>query len=176
MTVITINEVTTKSLTGTGAFDEMMQAVDLHLAREQQSGRITGNDYATVYLGALQATLAQAVTFVLQKQQASQLADKTAEELLLITQKTRTEAAQILDTVDGNSVVGVIGKQKTLYQAQTDGFARDAEQKLSKIMADVYAVQRGTDESLIPPTGAENADISLVLQKAAEGIGVTTSV
>ena len=246
MAIINVSELTTKAVDGTGVFDTLMQATNAQVIKEFESGRISGNDYASVYLGALQSTLAQSVTFLLQKQQADKQADllaaqvtssgiqdqlteqqklnliaealgieantdltvqqkanlvteelKLDEEIALLTQqlanltatkdkidseaalinqKKLTEEAQTEDIVDGSSVVGVIGKQKDLYTAQTSGFARDAEQKFSKIMADVYAVQRGTDESLIPPEGAQHADISKVLLKAAEGIGVTITI
>lgn len=239
MTAITISDVTTGSLEGSGVFDELMKVTSLHIQRELEAGRILGTDYATVYLGAMQTVLAQSIGFVLGKDKAAYDADLVAAQVLLvkaqegavahtnsktdaeklnieastlkvqadttlankellrvdkeievlseqiekilkeaalITQKALTEVAQISDTVDGVDVTGVIGKQKKLYQAQIDGFARDAEQKFSKIMADIYAVQRGTDEGLPPPTGADNVDISKVLQKAAEGIGVSTTI
>ena len=94
---------------------------------------------------------------------------KTTAETQLLNQKTVTERAQVSQTgVDDNSV---IGKQKGLYQAQTDGFARDAEQKAAKIFADVWNVQRTTDEELAPPTAATNTQISAVLNQLRAGIG-----
>lgn len=302
MTAITIQEVTTGAINGTGTFDVLMRTVDTHIQEEHSSGRITGNDYATVYLGALQSTLTQAMSFVLQQQQSDKQAEllgaqvissgiqdslvtqqtlnlvsdelgidantalteqqkanlinenllllaktsltgqqelnlvseeltidaktslttqqelnlvseelaidaktaltnrqvlnlvtdntktisetavldqqktnlvttntKIGSESNLLVQKKVTEEAQ---TVDG-AVAGVIGKQKALYQAQTDGFARDAEQKLSKIVADSWSVRRSTDETSIAPDGLDDTDIAQVLTKAAAGIGVT---
>ena len=287
MTDIAITEVTTKAVNGTGAFDTLMFSVDLHLHKEHSAGRITGNEYAQVYLSALQATMQQSIVFVLERQNASATADKTVaetdrvseeilllsaqkdkvlaevplvnanvglvtaqtaqttaetakiakeedlidgqilqiaqevlkstEEVLLITaqtgkvnaeiillgsqndkidqeilriveevikvrnegglilQKTYTEEAQISDTAGGGSVTGVVGKQKDLYTAQTDGFTRDAEQKMAKIMADVANVRETTGNATTPPTALDNPDISKVIAKAAAGIGVVIS-
>ncbi len=69
---------------------------------------------------------------------------KTIQETALLAQKKVTEMAQTNGAAtDENSV---IGKQKSLYQAQTEGFKRDAEQKAAKLMADTWNVRRTTDE------------------------------
>lgn len=88
---------------------------------------------------------------------------KTASETILLTQKTATEKAQITSLgVDDNSV---IGKQKALYAAQTDGFKRDAEQKAAKLMVDSWNVRRTTDEGTV-------ADATNMLNDAAVGRAV----
>ena len=46
-------------VTGTGVFDDLMETVVKHLEAQFQLGRITGTDYATVYLGALQSAKKQ---------------------------------------------------------------------------------------------------------------------
>lgn len=72
---------------------------------------------------------------------------KAAQETALLTQKVATERAQTTALgVDDNSV---LGKQKILYQAQTDGFKRDAEQKAAKLMVDTWNVRRTTDEGTV---------------------------
>lgn len=99
---------------------------------------------------------------------------KIDSEVALLGQKKFTEEAQILDVVNGSSVVGTVGKQKNLYQAQTDGFARDAEHKLAKTMIDVWNVQRTTDEGISPAgAGIADAEIKKVVDAAKTGIGVT---
>lgn len=51
--------------TGTGVFDTIMKAVNGNIKVEFDNGRITTNDYATVYLGALQTAIQQAMQFIL---------------------------------------------------------------------------------------------------------------
>lgn len=110
---------------------------------------------------------------------------KVAGETSLLAQKTVTERAQTSAVgVDADSVVG---KQKALYGAQTEGFARDAEQKAAKLLVDTWSVRRTTDEGTIAgqakdangnPIGVDNrlgdADISRVVTKLLQGVGANT--
>lgn len=80
MAEILITDIVTKAAAGTpgtGIFDLLMENINLYLQQEYNSGRITGAEYATVYLGALDSVLNQAVAFGLTRQEA----DKKAELL-----------------------------------------------------------------------------------------------
>lgn len=96
---------------------------------------------------------------------------KTNQETLLLTQKKVTEAAQTLAVgVDADSVVG---RQKGLYVAQTNGFARDAEQKAAKLLADTWSVRRTTDEATVVDATNKLYDTSIgaAITKLLTGIG-----
>lgn len=276
VTPITVNDLTTVEITGTGVFDVLMRANKQHLEQEFEKNRIRGPEYSQVYLGSLTQVLQTALAFLLANQKAAleaqliakqielaqsqidktvadkdyvaaqtalvvqqrtnlvaealnipkqgQLIDankaqvtqqtanlvsqklqietqteltaqqkinaitentvliaqecklraefdlimanvlKSAQETSLLTQKVATERAQVTALgVDDNSVVG---KQKLLYQAQTDGFKRDAEQKAAKLMVDTWNVRRTTDEGTV-------ADSVNSLNDAAVGRAVT---
>lgn len=102
-TEITLADLTTEDkVTGTGVFDVMMRAVKEHVVGEYTKGRITGGDYATVYLGALESTLSTSMTFLLEK-------DKRSFELeMLAIQKEKLQAEKLL-----------VDAQVLLAQAQT---------------------------------------------------------
>jgi hypothetical protein len=89
---------------------------------------------------------------------------KTNQEIALLTQKTATERAQV--TTLGVDEDSVLGRQKALYVAQTDGFKRDAEQKAAKVMIDTWNVRRTTDEGTV-------ADGTNMLNDATVGRAVT---
>jgi hypothetical protein len=95
----------------------------------------------------------------------------------LLKHKAITEQAQYGDNVTSIlgttvAVTGVVGKQKLLYNAQTEGFARDAEQKLAKIMADTWNIRRSTDSGLTTAgTGLEDTHVKAVIDKARSSIG-----
>lgn len=73
--------------------------------------------------------------------------EKTTTETALLTQKVATEKAQILGLgVDDNSVVG---KQKALYTAQTDGFKRNAEHQAASLMVSTWNARRMSDEATV---------------------------
>jgi hypothetical protein len=202
MAEVLISDITTGAVTGTGVFDLLMSSISAQLTTERNAGRITNTDYATIYTASMASALATANAFVLGKQAADKQADLLSEQIetqiaqtaqaeaqttLLITQnvsalaqidlinqKVKTEKAQILNVVDGVSVVGLMGVQKDLYNKQIDGYQRDAEQKLAKILADRWSLSRSTDSGYSEVgTGLENNNIKAVLNKAFAGINVT---
>jgi len=81
------------TVTGTGVFDDLMEAVNAHLDAQFNLGRLTGADYATVYLGAIQSSLQQSVQFVLGKQQADKQADQIARQTINEEQVKNAELA-----------------------------------------------------------------------------------
>lgn len=101
--------------------------------------------------------------------------DKALQEVLLLAQKLVTEKAQVQDAVDGAAIAGVIGKQKALYTAQTDGFTRDAEQKATKILLDANTALFSITEapSLITGLGVDGVELSGIVQKLKAGVGTT---
>lgn len=52
----------------TGIFDKLMESVNSNIEKQYLDNRITGSDYATVYLGSMQSALSQSIQFVLQEQ------------------------------------------------------------------------------------------------------------
>jgi hypothetical protein len=99
--IIPITEVTTASgypetlaeaklmVQGTGAFDKIMEAVNIHLSLQFNEGRIKGPDYATVYLGIMQVALTQAVSFALQKPISERQATSEEAKTGLIIRQTK---------------------------------------------------------------------------------------
>lgn len=100
---------------------------------------------------------------------------KSAAEITLLTQKTVTEKAQTMSLgVDDDSV---IGRQKKLYEAQTTGFARDAEQKVAQQYIDVWKTLRMTDDGwqANATQGLDDATMGAVLARLRQGIGIVPS-
>lgn len=96
---------------------------------------------------------------------------KTTAEIALLSQKAATERAQTLEMgVDANSVVG---KQKALYQAQTDGFARDGEQKAAKLLVDTWSARRMSDEGTVADATNMLNDVAIgrAVNKLLAGVG-----
>lgn len=96
---------------------------------------------------------------------------KVNQETALLTQKVATERAQITSMgVDADSV---LGRQKGLYVAQTNGFVRDAEQKAAKLMVDSWNVRRTTDEATSANTTnkLDDAAVGRAVTKLLDGVG-----
>lgn len=189
---LAITALTEGTIDGQGVFDALMRANKVHLEIEYSKNRLRGPEYATVYLGALEASMRLALDFLIQRQKIPLENEilvgqkckldaeydlllstniKTQSENGLLLQKTETEKAQTTNLgVDANSV---IGKQKALYQAQTDGFTRDAEQKAAKLMVDSWNVRRTTDEGTVADGTNMLADVVVgrAVNKMLAGVG-----
>jgi len=61
------------TVSGDGVFDDLMETVTKHVTAQYDAGRITGPEYSTVYLGALQSVLAQATKFIVDNAQVKLL-------------------------------------------------------------------------------------------------------
>lgn len=90
-----IEKLTTVSLKGSGVFDKLMQAAKMHIKEEYDAQRITGAEYSTVYLGALNAALQTATQFLLNEQQVY----KINADIGLVRQQTVTELANTDDNI-----------------------------------------------------------------------------
>lgn len=109
--------------------------------------------------------------------------NKAESEKILLDQKSATELSQTSDTIPvgtainpSTAVEGVVKTQKDLFVKQTDGFDRDAEQKLVKMMIDTWTVRRTTDTgTLVDANGLSDAEINKILDVAKIGIGSTGS-
>ena len=198
---ISNEDLTTKVVNGTGIFDELMTAAHAHLDQEWGKQRITGTQYAEVYLGQMTAVLQQSVAFLVQRDAiylnnllTQAQIDKANKELALldkqielieaqiasqeanntlIAQKVKTEKAQIQDTVDGEVVVGVTGAQTALYKQQKEGFIRDAEQKALKIISDTWITRKTVDDGTPLPTSFDTGAVDAFTRKVADGVEVT---
>ena len=54
---------------GTGVFDIIMKAANENIKIQNQTSRITGAEYAEVYLGTMQTAISEAMKFLLNKDQ-----------------------------------------------------------------------------------------------------------
>ena len=56
---------------GTGVFDIIMKAANENIKIQNQASRITGAEYAEVYLGTMQNAISEAMKFLLNKDQST---------------------------------------------------------------------------------------------------------
>lgn len=96
---------------------------------------------------------------------------KTVNEASLLAQKVQTEKAQTNGA--GTMEDSVIGKQKNLYQAQADGFKRNAEQSAAKLLIESWNTRRMTDNDTVADSLNKLNDetVGRTVAKLIEGIG-----
>ena len=64
--MLDIRSLSTGESAGSGLYEELMRAGNSHILQEFKAGRIVGESYANVYLGAMQANLSSAIQYLLQ--------------------------------------------------------------------------------------------------------------
>lgn len=144
---LTKNVATSESnvVTGDGILDDLMETVTAHLEAQFKLGRITGPDYAKVYLGIMQSTLQAAASYTLGQEKAN------AESSLLF-QKEITEFAQTdQSTKVAPTAASIMGTQALLSIEQAKGFLWNADQKYLKTLLDAWAINTST--AGVPNTG-----------------------
>ena len=83
---------------------------------------------------------------------------------ITLSEQGEAQRAQTMDTrSDGSTVVGLLGKQKALYDQQITSYKRDAEVKAGKLWIDAWITMKTIDEGLLPPDQFTNTEINEVL-------------
>jgi len=126
------------NVSGDGVFDDLMETITKHITAQYDAGKITGPEYATVYLGALQSVLAESVKYLMEdankeliEAQKDELILNGAEDRLLKeTQRTELEANGVKDREHKDAQIALSSKQKDLYARQIQGFDENKNQKL----------------------------------------------
>lgn len=124
----------------------------------------------------------------LQKAQLQLANDKLSNDILLIAAQIKkidaeidlliykgySEFSNISDVLPtGAAINGITRRQRELLEKQKDGFDRDAEQKLAKLMVDTYAVQRTTDEDMPVPSSLSSANTNKAIKEFFKKVNVT---
>jgi hypothetical protein len=92
MATPTVAELTETTVGGDGVFDQVMCATMAHIDSQYRQGRLTGPEYATVYVSANQVAWGTALQFLLQRDQAA----LTQAQIALAEQQQDLVAQQIL--------------------------------------------------------------------------------
>lgn len=158
MTAITVSDLTSGALNGTGVFDELMRSIKTHLSEEYSNNRIRGAEYATVYLGAMQSVMDRALEFLLQQQKVDLEAQLLQAQITLVDQqaanailegtvleatecKLRAEFDLLMEQkLKAISETALLNQKKVTEQAQTSGTGIDTGSVLGKQIA-LYTAQ-----------------------------------
>lgn len=127
-TQLTLGELTTGAIDGTGVFDVVMRAVSAHLQEQAQKNRITGADYARTYLGALESTLAQSVNFLLGRDRATWEAISLRQNALAAAVSVARAKADLV-----TAKYTAIAQKLTAARVQVEAYTARAEYATSKL-------------------------------------------
>lgn len=118
---LTIADLTTKSINGTGSFDVVMSSVYAHLKGEFEKGRITGQEYTKAYIELTTASLSGAIQFLLGRDQAYWQA-------ILVKNQSMLAMAQVV-----KARVEVETAKVLLQTARVQALTAEAEYALTKM-------------------------------------------
>lgn len=145
---ISIEDITNES--GTGIFDKLMVAVNTNIDLQFQQNRITGNDYANVYLGSIQSAMSQSMQFVLQEQLAEAQVDTARAD---IDVKERLTASELLTRIEQRAqIVADVDTKERLTVSELDNAFTD------RVIKDKQAAKLGLDNVMKNSEGARLAD------------------
>jgi len=117
MTEIVLADLTTKSLDGTGVFDELMSTVQLRLVDEFKKNRIKLPDYSKVFLGALDTTMQQSLAYLMGRQTADAQAELLKAQKDLAVQELANSVLQAdlltKQSTKLDSEIALLGQQLT---------------------------------------------------------------
>ena len=167
---VSLEELTVVDLEGSGVFDKLMAAMDLHIQREFKGNRITGDQYARVYTEVMSGVLGSSVQFLLAKDQAhwaaitaqmqARIAEIQATKALIELEEAKilTQRA-IFDMKNSGAQYSLTKMQLAtenqkhfLLQAQTDGEVY----RVRYLMPAELAIQQYQRMQVLPSTVAIN--------------------
>lgn len=145
---ISNEDLTTKVVNGTGIFDELMTAAHAHLDQEWGKQRITGTQYAEVYLGQMTAVLQQSVAFLVQRD-AIYLNNLLIQSQIELAEKQLEKADKEMEMLD---------KQIELIEAQIASQEANNTLIAQKVKTEKAQIQDIVDgEAVVGVTGAQTA-------------------
>ena len=75
---------------GTGYFDKLLSTINIHINDQYSQGRLTGSDYANVYLGSMQSAISQALEFLLKEKLIEAQTDAAISDAKAKEQQAKT--------------------------------------------------------------------------------------
>lgn len=153
-------DLTERRVDGNGTFDALMQGFNVHLTREYENNRITGEQYTKAYTALVEGAMSNAVSFLLGKDQAFWQA---------VTAQQQARLTEI------QAVIARVGLQKAkveLAMVQIQARNEEANYALTKMRLATESVQYCTAkyqlEELLPQQKLLGAQQIRVTTEAAD--------
>ena len=119
---------------GTGVFDVIMKAANENIKIQNQTSRITGAEYAEVYLGTMQSAISEAMKFLLNKEQIIKDLELKQTQINTTEEERRLKSAQA-DAYPLQAIKDLDLKQANidLTEQQKSSLIKDEEVKQANI-------------------------------------------
>lgn len=146
-----------------GLFDQLMIAVEYHLKKEYQSGRISGDTYHKVYLGSLESAMGNSTQYLL----GLLLIDEKREQLLKQIELTEEEARQKAyetDFILPQQLLKLVEETALLVKQQEliDKQMEKIDKEIAFLDAKILSELANTDETIADPNSLIGRQINLL--------------
>ena len=159
---------TDSDVTGTGAFDVMMNSIRANVYEEYREGRITGAEYAQVYLSAMNSAADRALNFALSKDKAALEADNLVLQGELISKQIALATIEVTNAqIKATAEINIL--QSTNLKLEED---IDLLQKNDLILDQNLIEQTAIASSAVSKVAAEIAILTTTQLKLEEEIDV----
>ena len=146
---------------GTGIFDVIIKAANENIKIQHKTSRITGAEYAEVYLGTMQSAISEAMKFVLQNDtlakeielKEAQIAKINADKELINAQLLAYSEQQAKDLAVKQANIDLLNRQK-------EGFDDNKHQKLFEAQMNAWALMFSSGLLTDKPTIISNDSAS----------------
>ena len=162
ITPLTIADLTTKTLDGTGAFDVIMSSVAVHLKSEYNAGRITGAEYSKTWIASMQAALSSATQFVLSKDTAKWQAVTAQIQALTAKVELQTAKANMLGKqAEANMMAAnfALAKMKLATESKTYCIATFNLDNMLPVQLELVKEQREAQRAQTMDTRSDGAAV-----------------
>jgi hypothetical protein len=199
ISTVDLADLTTVDLEGTGVFDKLMKAMDLHIEREFHNSRITGDQYAEVYTQVATAVLGQATQFALtapqakwagiQAQMQARIAEIQAIQAQVDLERAKVDAQKSIYEMQNAGAAYALTKMQianadasyclTLAQGKSESYKatyllprehETMQYNLHKILPAEYEAKRVTADRILPAEAAVKEFENRELQPIEKGI------
>ena len=126
---------------GTGVFDVIIKAANENIKIQHKTSRITGAEYAEVYLGTMQSAISEAMKFVLQNDTLAKEIELKQAQIDKINADKELINAQLLAYAEQQAKdLAVKQANIDLLNRQKDGFDDNKHQKLFEAQMNAWAL------------------------------------
>jgi hypothetical protein len=154
---------------GTGVFDKLIQSIEQHIESQYKAGRITGNDYWSVYLGSMQSALSESVKFLLSEQQSAKQAELISEQILSEQKKNEAGGLIDLEKKKNQEQIDLIIAQTAAQYESIDASRKDTNRK--NLLNSKQVIKIGKESELLTTQNSElllNGVVERALKAAQE--------
>ena len=126
---------------GTGIFDVIIKAANENIKIQHKTSRITGAEYAEVYLGTMQSAISEAMKFVLQNDTLAKEIELKEAQIAKINADKELINAQLLAYAEQQAKdLAVKQANIDLLNRQREGFDDNKHQKLFEAQMNAWAL------------------------------------